>query len=152
MKPPSLLNVLCTVATLFAVAGCMTAEREVVVNAGDSTPLRLRDNARPYDAMPDHSPIVAYEVGRCESDADCAPRGCSDAVCSPEGGPSLCVTDPVGQCLAQVPRSSCMCNEGVCRWRRDAAVLQCSTEAIQQIQTRPLPGTPNEPYPVPPHY
>lgn len=135
-------------------SGCVfTKESPYPVNAGDSTPVSEREVQDAYARITDRTAIVAFEYGRCETDADCLPRGCDNAVCAPEGIMNTCVTDTVSACLANVPTESCGCtDEGVCRWTRNNLVLQCARIATEDNDTRPYGGGEGEAYPWRPYY
>lgn len=111
-----------------SVVACAGGARAPLVTAGAPTPLSERDGSDPFAWIEERTPIVAYEFGQCEQDADCAPRGCGGAMCSTDDEPAVCLHSPVSECLARVPASSCGCVEGVCRWARDANVLLCSIQ------------------------
>lgn len=154
MTPVALRSVLSGLILLIAASGCIfTKESRYPVNAGDSTPISEREDDDAYARIIDRTPIVAFEYGRCESDADCMPRGCDNAVCSPEGFASTCVTDEISACLATVPSTQCGCtDEGVCRWTRNTQVMQCARKANDVSETRAYTGAEGESYPWRPFY
>lgn len=144
---------LVTPTLLLLLTGCFANKPpKTVVNAGDSTPIEEREGAVRWEGVPDRTAVVAYEVGHCETDRDCLPRGCDGAVCSPEQMPLTCMTSAVGRCLATVGVSDCGCNEGVCRWVRSPRVLECAAVATERPGTRPFRGSEGAPYPNPPGY
>lgn len=155
MKVVALRYALTALFVLTASTGCVFAkESPYPVNAGDSTPVAEREDGDNYARIIDRTPIVAFEYGRCETDDDCAPRGCDNAVCSPDGYAATCISDQVSHCLAEVPRTSCGCtDEGVCRWARDMPVLQCARiYSVDGGETRSYPGSEGEAYPWRPYY
>jgi hypothetical protein len=98
------------------------------VGAGSSVPIAERASSGPFDGLEEQTAIVAFEFGACEVDADCAALSCGGAVCGPlEDEPAVCAMSRVGECLSNVPSSSCACVEGACRWSRHAPVLLCAT-------------------------
>lgn len=119
-----------------AVAGCALLTSEAVVSGGDSTPIAEREAPSPYDALEDRTAIVAYEFGRCSTNADCGLVGCGGAMCGSEDTASVCVESPVSLCLAQVDPGACGCVEGVCRWARNAPVLQCARYGDEPPENR----------------
>lgn len=154
MTPVVCRHVLSGLIILVALSGCVfTKESRYPVNAGDSTPVSERGDDDAYARIIDRTPIVAFEYGRCEADSDCLPRGCDNAVCSPDGFASTCVTDEVSACLAKVPTSQCGCtDEGVCRWTRNMQVMQCARIVIEGSESRPYDGGEGEAYPWRPYY
>lgn len=149
------LFILIASSSLCALASAciFTKESPYLVNAGDSTPLSEREQQDPFARIQDLTPIVAFEVGRCESDADCMPQGCDNAVCSAEGIPATCVVDRVSACLSTVRSSSCGCTEeGVCRWERTNEVLACGRIMNDVSETRAYEGAFGEAYPWRPYY
>lgn len=147
------LRILATLALLVATtAGCFfNKPPRSVVNAGASTPLEQRESSNAWDGLNERSAVVAYEFGACESDADCAPRGCDGAVCSPDGFEGTCMTDPVASCLADLRGDGCGCVEGFCRWARSPQVMACSTIIAPRAGSRPYYGGEGEAYPYAPY-
>lgn len=146
--PARIIGSTAIVATLLAAGCAHDPSAQTVVNAGDSTPLNEREDAMPWDALPDRTHIVAYEFGRCESDADCAPRGCEGSVCSPDGFEGTCVVNEVGTCLAALDANNCACTEeGVCRWARSPEVLACHWEIVEVPESRSYEGAQGYEYP-----
>lgn len=137
---------------LLASACVFTKESPYTVNAGDSTPTSERETPDPFARIIDRTPVVAFEVGRCEQDADCMPQGCDDAVCAAEGIPATCVTDRISACLSEVDRNACGCVEGVCRWARTNQVLACARLANDVSETRPYEGAQGTEYPWRPYH
>lgn len=154
MAPIALRRLAATAALLLGTSACVfTKESPYVVNAGDSTPVAQRENGSPFDRITDRTPIVAFEYGRCAVDSDCAPRGCDNAVCAPEGVAGTCVVDDISACLSQVRASSCGCtDEGVCRWTRDVEVMQCARRMNGVSESRAYSGAEGESYPWRPYY
>ena len=136
--------------TATALFSCSKAE--VVVNRGPATPLAQRTDARAFDAIPDRTGIAAHEFGACESDADCAPRGCEGSVCSPEEHPAVCNVSQLAMCLATLSPRECGCHEGFCRWARTPPVMQCAVIAQDQAGNRAYIGSDYGPYPQRPQY
>ena len=149
-----LFKITLTLMPAVAVSACVfTRESPYVVNAGDSTPVDQREDGTPFDRILDLTPIVAFEAGRCESDADCVPQGCDNAVCAAQGTTTTCVVDRVSACLAEVSSSSCGCtDEGVCRWTRTNEVLYCARIMNDVSETRSYEGAIGEAYPWRPYY
>lgn len=149
----SMIIRLLILTSVLVTSGCFfNKPSSTVVNSGDSTPISEREDGIAWDGIRDRTAVVAYEVGRCESDDDCIPRGCDDAVCSPEGTELTCMTSRVGVCLAAIGRQGCLCNEGVCRWARTPRVMECAAIAVGRPGTRPFRGSEGEAYPNPPGY
>lgn len=142
MTPASIARILCGLCFALAFQGCIFAkESRYPVNSHDSTPVDEREDKNEYARIKDRTPIVAFEHGRCNEDADCAPRGCDHAVCAPKGLESTCISDNVSKCLAELPAENCGCtDEGVCRWTRNNVVMECANVDLEPRQTRPYDG------------
>ncbi len=138
------------IRALFLVLGLLAGcGAEAVISAGSSTPLAVRTAPGPFDGLRDRTAIPAFEYGACDSDFDCAPRGCEGAVCATIDDPAVCSVDPVSTCLARVGAQHCGCVEGVCRWARSAPVLQCARLGADPAGNRGFRGVePDEPYPI----
>lgn len=72
--------------------------------------------------------------GECEVDADCAPTGCSQEVCTTtaagEGMMTTCGIEPCFQIL-----DTCGCQSGVCSW-----ALKAEVPPALQAMPKPKPG------------
>ncbi len=134
-------------ATVFSCS-----KSEVVVNRGPATPLAQRGGASAFDGIPDRTGIAAHEFGACETDADCAPRGCEGSVCSPEEHPAVCNVSQLAMCLSTISPRECGCNEGFCRWARTPPVMQCAIIAQDQAGNRAYVGSEPGRYPQRPQH
>lgn len=155
MTPASFARLFCGLWFALAFQGCIFAkESRYPVNSHDSTPIDAREDGNEYARIKDRTAIVAFEYGRCETNADCAPRGCDSAVCAPAGLDATCISDQVSECLSELPSELCGCtDEGVCRWTRNNLVMECANLPLEHSQTRPYDGTPpNATYPWRPYY
>jgi len=146
MTPAAFARLTCALCFALAFQGCIFAkESRYPVNSHDSTPVSQREDGNEYARIKDRTAIVAFEYGRCETNADCAPRGCDHAVCAPAGLEATCISDEVSLCLGDLPTSLCGCtDEGVCRWTRNNLVMECANLQVEKTQTRPYDGAPEQ--------
>lgn len=154
MTPASIIRIICVYVFALTLSGCIFAkESRYPVNSHDSTPVDEREDGNEYVRIKDRTPIVAFEYGRCESDSDCAPRGCDSAVCAPKGLENACISDSVSACLASLPSELCGCtDEGVCRWTRNTQVMECANIELEKAQPRAYDGADeNSTYPWRPY-
>ncbi len=147
-------KVCCAGGVVALTSGCFFAkESKYPVNTHDSTPVSQRADQNEYARIKDRTPLVAFEYGRCETNDDCAPRGCERSVCAPKGLASTCITDAVGECLSTVPSELCGCtDEGVCRWTRNHSTMTCAGIGAEPASSLPFAGGEHKSYPWRPDY
>lgn len=81
-------------------------------------------NAELYDASGYAVCEASTPAPECQSDADCAPTGCSGQICSSEPRITTCEWRDEYACY-QAPTTSCGCNAGSCGWAETAELAQC---------------------------